>query len=121
MPIKATAEVLNYVREHGYGIEVLFRGRERVQWWKPDGTAVMGLLPCDPYHVVLYRSKGWSLTPPPPVAPPIPLVLDEAGRVVGDADLAPYRPGWERQTPGPKKGETFEDFMQRMAKGEDKP
>jgi hypothetical protein len=34
-----------------------------IRWYYPNGTSGMG--PSDPYHLALYRSKGFTLRPPP--------------------------------------------------------
>jgi hypothetical protein len=34
------------------------------QWYKADGTPLPNLLPTDDYHLMVFRAKGWTLTPP---------------------------------------------------------
>ena len=66
-----TKGLRQWLQSQGYGIEIT-RGRQRVQWYKADGTPLPGLVPASPYHIHLCRSKGWTLRPPTPTAGDVP-------------------------------------------------
>lgn len=66
-----TKGLRQWLQSQGYGVEIT-RGRQRVQWYKADGATLPGPLPASPYHVHLYRSKGWTLRPPAPPAEDAP-------------------------------------------------
>ena len=58
-------------------------------WYRVDGTYHKG--PTDPYHLHLYRGKGWTLKapnvpPPVPPKPALPWYAARAIRVLGDAE-----------------------------------
>jgi hypothetical protein len=58
-------------------------------WYEADGTFSKG--PTDPYHLHLYRGKGWTLRapnvpPPVPPKPALPWYAARAIRVLGSAD-----------------------------------
>ena len=52
-------------------------------WYYPNGGS--GLGPTDPYHLHLYRMKGFTLKPPyiPPKEPPMPVVATKALKLLG--------------------------------------
>jgi hypothetical protein len=62
-------EERQWLSQQGYSWSLLQNTREKVTWYKPDGTALHNL-PADPYHMKRYRARGWTLTPPE--APAIP-------------------------------------------------
>lgn len=55
-------ETKRWLDQQGYKMDVIDNHTEKVQWYKADGTLLAGLLPSDPYHMKLYRAKGWRLT-----------------------------------------------------------
>jgi hypothetical protein len=45
-------------------IELIFRpGAPWRRWIKADGTLTSTPLPCDPYHILKYRQRGWTIGP----------------------------------------------------------
>jgi len=62
-------EERQWLAQQGFSWSFLQNTREKVTWYKPDGTALHNL-PADPYHMKRYRARGWTLAPPE--APAIP-------------------------------------------------
>ena len=62
-------EERQWLAGQGFSWTFLQNTREKVTWYKPDGTALHNL-PADPYHMKRYRARGWTLAPPE--APAIP-------------------------------------------------
>jgi len=56
-------EERQWLSSQGFTWSLLQNSREKVTWYKPDGTALHNL-PADPYHMKRYRARGWTLTPP---------------------------------------------------------
>ncbi len=56
-------EERQWLAQQGFTWSLLQNSREKVTWYKPDGTALHNL-PADPYHMKRYRARGWTLTPP---------------------------------------------------------
>lgn len=56
----------DWVKDQGYAFEAIERSAcPKLQWYKADGALVKpGPIKTDPYHMRLYRGKGWTLTPP---------------------------------------------------------
>ena len=62
-------EERQWLAQQGFTWSFLQNSREKVTWYKPDGTALHNL-PADPYHMKRYRARGWTLVPPQsPVIP----------------------------------------------------
>jgi len=62
-------EERQWLSSQGFTWSFIQNSREKVTWYKPDGTALHNL-PADPYHMKRYRARGWTLIPPEsPVIP----------------------------------------------------
>ena len=76
-------EERQWLAQQGFTWSLLQNSREKVTWYKPDGTALHNL-PADPYHMKRYRARGWTLTPPE--TPEVPQeALDELQQQVAAA------------------------------------
>jgi hypothetical protein len=56
-------------------------------WYYPNGGSGMG--PTDPYHLHLYRMKGYTLKAPyiPPVKPPLHPLVRKAMKILGERSV----------------------------------
>lgn len=79
MPRQFIAGQAEWLETQGFTWEMIDRAGRRAQYYKADGTPLRNTLPADPYHLQLYRRKGWTLTPPPPPSTPDTVVLGMGG------------------------------------------
>ena len=58
----------------GYHVDIINNPTPKAQWYrKVDGwwVAIAALLPADPYHLVRYLRKGFTMTPEPEKIKPV--------------------------------------------------
>lgn len=72
-----------WIRSQGQNFELIYKPGTKAQWYYPDGRALPNLLPADPYHIRLYRGKGWLLKPPDGTSP-VALVATEQPTLTTD-------------------------------------
>lgn len=66
-------ELRSWVGGQGIDVEIIDRRAPKAEWWRASDGKYLGTLPADPYHLQLYRAKGFVLVDPgispEPVAP----------------------------------------------------
>ena len=72
-----------WIRSQGQDFELIYKQGTKAQWYFPDGRPLPNLLPADPYHIRLYRGKGWLLKPPDGTSP-VALVAPEQPSLTTD-------------------------------------
>ena len=72
-----------WIRSQGQDFELIYKQGTKAQWYFPDGRPLPNLLPADPYHIRLYRGKGWILKPPDGTSP-VALVAPELPSLTTD-------------------------------------
>ena len=100
-------EERQWLAQQGFTWSLLQNSREKVTWYKPDGTALHNL-PADPYHMKRYRARGWTLTPPE--TPEVPQeALDALQQQVAAAtellEVAPHQHTYNRAMGAPWRTE----------------
>ena len=79
-------EERQWLAGQGFSWTFLQNTREKVTWYKPDGTALHNL-PADPYHMKRYRARGWTLAPPETPAIPQDAVDQLQEQITAAAEL----------------------------------
>jgi hypothetical protein len=79
-------EERQWLAQQGFSWSFIQNNRDKVTWYKPDGTALPNL-PADPYHMRRYRARGWTLVAPDSLVIPQDAVDQLQEQVAAAAEL----------------------------------
>lgn len=61
---KERTDLRQWLDSQGIAVEIIDRRAPKAQWWRASDGKPLGELPADPYHMQVYRRKGFVMADP---------------------------------------------------------
>jgi hypothetical protein len=57
-------DLRQWLDSQGIAVEIIDRRAPKAEWWRASDGKYLGTLPADPYHMQVYRRKGFVMADP---------------------------------------------------------